>query len=106
MAILLGSVTEARSMSQRVSEALESGRFSGQSGLRGRPSGKRPVAIDPKPARLTERPHAAKTRRLLPAASYDTIQVLGFMIYGCLCHVENMLGRGDRISGCSTNAPP
>jgi hypothetical protein len=34
---------------------------------------------DPKPARLTERPHAAKTRQLLPAASYDTIQVLGFM---------------------------
>ena len=29
--------------------------------------------FDPKPARLTERPHAAKTRRLLPAASYDTI---------------------------------
>ena len=29
--------------------------------------------FDPKAARLTERPHAAKTRRLLPAASYDTI---------------------------------
>ena len=28
---------------------------------------------DPKPARLTERPHAAKILRLLPAASYDTI---------------------------------
>jgi len=28
---------------------------------------------DPKPAQLTERPHAAKILRLLPAASYDTI---------------------------------
>jgi hypothetical protein len=30
-------------------------------------------AFDPKLARLTERPHAAKIPRLLPVAPYDTI---------------------------------
>jgi len=32
-------------------------------------------AIDPKPTRAAEQERAAKTRRLLPAESYDTIQV-------------------------------
>src|SRR3984957_10840016 len=48
MAILLGLVTEGEKHEQP-DQALESGRFSGQSGLHAGPSGKRPVAFDPKP---------------------------------------------------------
>src|SRR6185437_3872035 len=54
--------------------------------------------------RGSQRPQAAKTRRLLPAASCDTIQVPGFMIYGCLWRVGNILGRSCLMSSCSSNA--
>jgi hypothetical protein len=47
MAILLSSVTEGEKHVLPPDWLLESGRFSGQSGLRFRSDGKRPVAIDP-----------------------------------------------------------
>ena len=74
MAMLLGSVTEGEKHVPPV-RALESGRISGQKGLRLGLGGKQRAGFDPEPARLTARPHAAKTLRLLPAASCDTIQV-------------------------------
>src|SRR5215216_7842989 len=89
MAILLGSVTEGEK-NVPPDWASESGRFSGQSRLRSRPSGRRPVANDPNRTSVRSARSAFAYRTLL---EYQA-GLLGLVRLGAgeLDHLAPLLG--------------
>src|SRR5947207_2014242 len=62
--------------------------------------------FDPKPSRATEQRHAAKTRRLLPAASHETISVPGCCHDFLRPYAAPEIRLGNALGRAVAQAPP